>query len=171
MCVFLSVWTPCVCCEWWSGTVLCCISVISSDEWVQRERGGAGVCHPAMGLLVGGALRHPIQPLHPSAAVPSTPNLHPLALHFWVEKWELLHGGWLRLMPRNAPPSPLLSLSRSPALTALEVTDSNPSSDTPLSPLSNGIEHLASCRLWESNRLLHAWLRRRWMDPPFGLRR
>lgn len=157
----------------WHSTVL---HFSDKQWWVSAERareeeGRGWSVSSSQGLIGGGAPRHPSQPFHPSFAVPSAPHLHPLTLHFWVEKWELLHGGWLCLMPCNSPPSPLLSLSRSPALTALGVTDSNPSSDTPLGPLSAGIEHLASCRLWESNWLLHAWLRCRWMDPPFGLRR
>lgn len=39
----------------------------------------------------------------------------------------------------------------------------------PLSMLELNTSPLADCE--ESNRLLHAWLRYPWLDPPFGLRR
>ena len=116
--------------------------------WVSAERalGGRLECDIQPGAYWwGGGTRHPSQPFHPSPTTAPTLHLHPATLHFWVEKWELLHGGWLCLMPRSSLPSLPLSPSCSYSTGGLQNRIRH---QIRLSaPLDAGIEHLASCRL------------------------
>lgn len=117
LCIYMWVrWGVCSC---------VCVCVVErhsaglhfSDKpwWVSTEWGQDEVWHPARGFLVcvcgGGdpgthlkpSTHHPLHPL-------PTSHLHPHTLHFWVEKWELLHGGCLCLAAHHHRcPSPALT--------------------------------------------------------------
>ena len=173
--MFIWVWVSsvcvCVCCVWQSGTVLGCISVISGDEWAQRERWGGGwSVTSSQGLIDGGgapgthrnpSTHHPLQP-------PPYTSTQPLSISEWRNEscCTVVDSAWcLAARCRHCH-------CRPPALTAqggYRIESVIRYASRPLSMLELNTSPLADCE--DSNRLLHAWLRYPWLDPPFGLRR